>query len=342
MSLHPDAPTATTPELPGLDGSSALVAPASYSSKYSVSDQRAVVAVLDWLSRTGKPQGWLARVARINSGTFSQVLNGIYPASPSKFLAQATEAMRLHDERRSKREVPFVETSMVGLARAACERARTYRFIASLVGRVGTGKTTALLHLATEMPNTYVIEANPGMSAGALMEALIKATGTRRAGRGSTEGRFEALVEALRGTSSLVILDEAETVHPRAMHYLRRLRDKAGIGIVLAGTEHLDNTTSDEDGRFGQESSRTLFRPAPVKAITRADCDAVAQAAFDDQELSQPVLDAIWLVCGGSIRVLAEGLIPALRDYGRGQPLAASLVTQVAHEILGIKPGKKS
>lgn len=330
-------------DLPG--GKATLAVPGTWHRAYSDIDRVNVAKLIEWLNHTGKSQAWLCRLSRINPGTANQVLKGTYTAPPAKFIAQMSEAIKLHEERRGKRDVPFVETSVTKLAAAVCHRARVYRNFALLVAYVGTGKTEALKQIAIANAATYMVEADPDMGPGAMLEALVTATKAEvetrgKYSQGTTAEKFRGLVKALSGTSALIIVDEAETIQPRALHYLRRLRDKAGIGIVLAGTQRLSVLIKPEHGQFDQIRSRVGFWPETVSTITREDSDAVAQAAFEDHDLTNDVLDALWAYGAGSIRVLAEDLIPAVRDFGlaKGRTLDAVLIKQVAAQVLGIKP----
>lgn len=330
----------------------ALILPRSYSSSYTADDKHCTADLLRWLHTNNKTQAWLSRLARVNAGTLNQVLKGSYPSSPSKFLEQLLAATRLQAERRGKRDVPFVQTSVAKLARAVCHRARLYRNFGVLSGYVGTGKTAALKQIAAATPNTYLIEADPDMTPGTLLSALVTVTRAEvptrsKYSEGTTAQKFTAVVKALSGTGGLIIVDEAETMQPRALHYLRRIRDKAEVGVVLAGTEYLTGLIRPEHGQFDQIRSRVGMWPATVTGISRDDADEIVLATFDDAPPDADVLDAMWSYCDGSVRVLAEDLIPALRDYGtaKGTPLSPTLVQQIATQVLGLqarKPGVRA
>lgn len=323
----------------------AVIVPSTFHPSFRQGDIDTVVEILTWLAQSEKTQAWLARLARINPGTLNQVLKGVYTGQPSKFLVQAQQAIKLHQERTGKSGVPFVETSVSRLARAVCHRARLYRNFGVLSGYVGTGKTEALKAIAAAQANTWMVEADPDMTPGTLLSALVTVTRAEVTTRskfseGTTAQKFTAVVKALTGTGGLIIVDEAETMQPRALHYLRRIRDKAGIGVVLAGTEYLTGMIRPEHGQFDQIRSRVGFWPATVTGINREDADAIAVATFTEAPLEANVLDALWAYADGSVRVLAEDLIPALRDYGtaKGLPLTSALVKQIATQVLGLKP----
>jgi type II secretory pathway predicted ATPase ExeA len=84
----------------------------------------------------------------------------------------------------------------------------------------------------------------------------------------------------------LLIVDEAETLTPHQLHTLRRLRDLANVGIVLAGTEWLTGLIKPERGQFDQIRSRCGFWPETVRGITAEDAAALVGRLAEAGELS--------------------------------------------------------
>ncbi|WP_421793532.1 AAA family ATPase [Hydrocarboniphaga effusa] len=321
-----------------------LELPSTWHARYTDQEKADVGTVIDWLNRTGKPQSWLAKVSRVHPSTLNSVLAGAYPSPTAKFLSPMLDAMRVQDERAGHRGIPFVDTSVWKLAASVYHRARTYRNVGVFASNVGTGKTTAAKEYSKRYTNIYVIECVKNMSASALLDEMCEQLNLVAEARGgSKEKKLKLVLRVLTGSDGLFIVDEAETLHPESLHYLRRIRDLAKIGIVLQGTAELIPMVKAEGGKFDQIRSRVGFWPATVQAIKRDDADEITLAAFEDLETPPAieVLDAIWNVCGGSARVLAESLIPALRDYGlrKGRPLNVALVRQVAAEVLNMGVG---
>lgn len=327
----------------------ALEHPTDWNEAYSAADRVNTLAVIDWLNAHQKRQSWLKRLANLNEGTLNVVLKGGYSSSPTKFLAKALEALKRFEDREKISAVPFVETSVYRMIHAVCHRAHTYRNFGVIAGAVGTGKTFGLKEYARRNPSVILIEADPDMTPVTLLEDLMEATGavasdgTRRQ-RGTKNKMFRAVLSALQGSSRLIVMDEAETITDSALEYLRRIRDKAEIGVVLAGTEFLHSKIKPERGQFDQIRSRVGFWPKPIRGITREDCDSIVQISFEDQgEIEPAVLDAIWAYTQGSIRTLVEDMVPALRDFGlrRGHGMTPDLVQKIAREILTLTAMKE-
>ena len=323
--------------------------PSAWPEHYSEQDRADVQRILDWMAQDPETRrkSWLARASGDSPGTVTSILGGKYPSPPSGKLRLYLDVIERHEERRTQSvgEVPFTSTSVYQLVHAVCHRARLYRNFGVVSGYVGTGKTTALRHYAEETPGAVYLDGDPDMMPRTLLEDLAEAIGAVVPARGrrvqpTKADLFRACIKALSGTDKVIILDEAEKCSGSVLEHLRRIRDKAGVGIVLAGTERLQALLKREHGQFDQIRSRVGFWPPVIRGITKGDCQSLVGAACG--EVNRDVIDACWALTGGSMRLLAEGLIPAIRDYGtsKGHPLDDRLVYSVGKQALGLTKGR--
>lgn len=304
----------------------------TYPQHYTAADIAHVEEAMAWIKDRKYSQAALARLSRISASTLNQILHGNYATSPTKQLASVLSAMR-HADETSTDAVSPVETSVFRLAHTTCDMARRYRNFAVLPGYVGVGKTFALKHYTANRPNTHMIEATPTMTPSSLVKLLARRI-CGYDGKGSIADRFDAVVDALRNTDSVLIVDEAETLTPRQLHTLRRLRDLANIGIVLAGTEHLSGLIKPQHGQFDQIRSRTGFWPETITQITVEDAAALVQAGFGTEEVDDDVVKRLYQYSKGSARMLTEGLIAAIKAFRKNRPLDTKLVDAVAKQAL--------
>ena len=314
-----------------------ITLPKDWTDDYSGDDIQTVIAVIGWLNKRSQSQAYMARLSRVKPGTLSRVLSGDYPSSPSAHIEKINQAIMRIDTKEARGEVPFVETSVYQLAESVCNRAREYGDFGVLSGYVGIGKTYSLKHYQATHTNTVLVESDPDLTPGALLNDLIEASGAMTRKTANTIEKFRAVVDALKGSDTLLIIDEAETMQPRTLHYLRRIRDKAGVGIVLSGTEYLLGLIKPHHGQFDQVRSRTPFMPATVKSISLEDSKLLAEAGLGISD--GDILNRLWQYSQGSARVLTEGLIPAIKDFGlnKGHELSVALIDSVATKALGFK-----
>jgi DNA transposition AAA+ family ATPase len=333
----PEAP----PPIGGDEDLDLLFVPQDWHPSYTDENKKGVATIIQWLNDTNRQQSWLARAAKINIGTFNQIVHGKYSSPPTKWIETALHLIATLKEREVTRVVPFVDTASVfKLACSVYQRVRVYQSMGVFVAEVGTGKTSAAFEYKKRFPNTtLVLECLPEMTPAAVLDDLCTQLNLMTEVRGlSTAQKFNRICHALKGEAMLLIVDEAEELQQPALELLRRIRDIAKIGIVLQGQPiKLLNMIKATTGRFNRIRSRISFWPEAIMAIDRRDAEEIVAAAFPDlEEIDPAAMDAMWAVCGGSARVLTESLIPNIRDYGlkRGRQLNAQLVMQVANEIM--------
>ena len=339
-----------------------LELPTVYVDSYTDDDKALVVEIISWVNEwandatgTGfenrRSQSRLAVAAGLKAPTVNIILNGKYSASPSKFLHKLIDTIHRQNDREAQNigENPFVETSVYVAVRAACKRAHTYRSFSVVSAFVGTGKTRALKQYAKDHPNCILIEATPSMDSKILLRELVEKCGaivhkTYSYSQGTKNDMMDAVISKLTGTDKLIILDEADKVNPNTLEYVRRISDKAKVGVVLSGTEELHPMLRDPRGRFGQISSRVLFWPPVIRSIKEHDAKAIVEAAIGHEaDLTPEIHQAFYEMCDGSARVLAHSLVTGVRDYGlrKGNELTVNMVYQVATKLLGLDRPKK-
>lgn len=324
------------------------IVPSQWGEKFTEADQANIETVISWMNAKKKTRGWMATASGVNRTILSQLLNGVYTGRVSVYVKKLLDTIRHMDARENMADSPFVGTTVSRLVITACTRARKLKSFSVIAANVGTGKTRTLREYAADNANTWLIEASPMMSAGALLDDLIDVMGIRpMATRLTRERKFKLVRNHLKEIASpLIILDEAETVNPQTLHNIRRLRDLSGCGVVLAGTPGLYNLVKPKGGVFDQIRSRAPFFPQPIRAITKEDCIAILTASFEDRaeafdregDLHKGLVSAFWHYSQGSARVLVEDLIPAIRDYGLPQhkKLVPDVVHAVAKDVLSL------
>lgn len=133
-------------------------------------------------------------------------------------------------------------------------------FIA-MTGEVGTGKTTMLRTLLTQLdPEKYssALIFNPCMSCEQLLESICKEFGVQAAGKDrfsylDTLNRF-LLEQHVAGRTVVLVIDEAQNLAPDVLEQVRMIsnleteRDKL-IQIILAGQPELDSVLGRHDLR---------------------------------------------------------------------------------------------
>ena len=304
-----------------------------FAAVYTPQDEGKAASIAKWLEDHSQSKAWLSKKANIPNGTLSQILSGKYVSSPTRQLNQMQAVLETEAGRLKDGTPGYVKGSVHKLLSVVCDRTRKHQNFGVITGYVGIGKSRFLSEYAKAAPMTLLVEVSPNMTPGVLMTELLQQL--NNAIPVGLDRKFRELVRVLKGTNYLIIADEAEKMSTGALEYLRRIRDMATIGVVLAGTEKLTGLIKPQHGQFDQVRSRVGMWPETIKSISRDDADDMARAALGLPDLADDVLTTLWDYSQGSARVLNENLVPALKDYGMGSlPLTSKIVESIAAKVL--------
>ncbi|HWJ72378.1 MAG TPA: AAA family ATPase [Kaistia sp.] len=127
-----------------------------------------------------------------------------------------------------------------------------------VVGGAGIGKTSAIEAQQRRAPNVFVITADPIMaSPNNMLVGVAEAIGIVEK-RSAWVSR--AICNRLRGSSGLIIIDEAQHLSTSALDQLRSIHDTAKIGIAVAGNESLYARLQGAGGARGSQFAQLFSR----------------------------------------------------------------------------------
>lgn len=173
-----------------------------------------------------------------------------------------------------------------------------------LYAQAGTGKTTTIKHYAQQYPDTILIEADVTDSPSVVLKAIAKKIGASTAG--SLNDIKEGILEKLTDSGRMIIVDEAEQLSTKSLEILRRLHDKAGIGLVLVGMPRLLSNLMGKRGELAQLYSRIgLHLPLPEK-VANNELSQIARATLPS--LPENALKELVLMVNGSPRRLWKAM----------------------------------
>jgi DNA transposition AAA+ family ATPase len=185
-------------------------------------------------------------------------------------------------------QTSFVMTPSAQSFTGLLQRAQYEPAMVTLTGAPGVGKTEAVRHYHRENANVWVVTASQAVSSAyGLIDALCDVMRIRE---GVTTRRPRAVMQALRGTGGLIILDEAHKVSMDAIDELRQFHDapEVQVGIALVGSPELRVRMANggKRGAYAQLTSRFaahVLRRAPQPS----DMNAIltAEGISDSREL---------------------------------------------------------
>lgn len=283
------------------------------------------------MEEQGYSMSAVARATGISNTTLSQWASNSYPGN----VARIEEAVRSFINRQRERSrlprrvIGFVETSV---ALRVFEVARICHLdgeIGVAYGAAGLGKTEAIKQYTGQNPDVILIEADLGHTAKILFSELHRRLGMD--GLGTVHAMFEDVVEKLKGSGRLIIVDEAEHLPYRALELLRRVYDKAGVGVLLVGMPRLISNLRGKRGEYAQLYSRVGIA-GKLETLRGEDTEAIVKAALPG---SNGVWKAFHEACCGNTRVLSKLLARSLRVAElNGEAVSAAIVHQTAKMLI--------
>lgn len=193
-------------------------------------------------TRQGLSLSQAAEQSGIPKGTLQPWLNRDYKGRVENIDAKAEKwLLSLSTQERVRRTMPqapqFLLTPSAQIFTSVFEFAQSTPDIGLITGNAGVGKTMSALAYQDATPNVWILTADTSMRTPAAvlkeLSVLVNATETRGA-------RMMAnIIQRLRGTGGLLIVDESQNFTTEAIDLLRTIYDRAGVGIVFMGNEPL-------------------------------------------------------------------------------------------------------
>lgn len=199
----------------------------------------------------------IARRLGYSETMLSRYLNDKFVGDLDKFEATLTEFMIADALRADLRQTvePF-ETEATRQVARGLEIIRSKPQIGMLLGDAGYGKTCGIqLYMQAHAKSTLLFTASPlfGAGAAALVHALWKQIDTRGYHRRVPRGEY--LVDKLRDSHRMVIVDDAHELHEAGRRAVKSFFDLTGCPVALVGNPRIRQQWAHDD----QNGSRTGY-----------------------------------------------------------------------------------
>ena len=256
------------------------------------------IALLEqYIEDTGLSQAAVAKQLVKSATTINQYLKGTYKGDVTAIDEAVAELVARYQVKDATSD--FVSTASATRILEVCDMAHRLSCMNMIIGDAGLGKTTALKHYAATTKNVLLIETDTTYSVRMLLSEICRVSGII-APRGNPS-MMSAIIDRLRDSKRLLIIDEAELLNYRALETVRRIHDKTNIGIVFAGMPRLRaNFRGGAGGDYKQLYSR-IHRPYSMDTrLSESDIDMMCEAALGTDAFNKPLND----VCHGNARRL--------------------------------------
>lgn len=267
------------------------------------------VELAETIKRKGYTQKAVADAIPISPTALSQWLSGKYPGDVKSLENAIIGFLQRDRERQDKRRIvlPFAMIGAAARVFDACRLAHLDGEIGVVIGDAGTGKTTAVKEYAARNTDVILVEADLGYTAKDLFAELHRKCGFD--GRGSINRMKDDVIGKLKDSGRLIIIDEAEHLPVRALDLVRRINDKAGVGILFCGLKRFMESLRLKQADFAYLFTRVGFKVA-LEPLRPQDVEMLVGQAV-------PESAALWRVfheeSHGNARILGKLIARTLR-----------------------------
>ncbi|WP_350355575.1 AAA family ATPase [Serratia symbiotica] len=289
-------------------------------------------------------QSKVAAKTGLSPAVISQYLKGVYNGNIDNVEAAINNFITREGGKEKNHEVKarFVKTQLSSNCLTLLRNTHLDADIGVIYGNAGLGKSMVLRQYASSYKDVILIEADLGYTTKVLLQELCDRLGVNK--RGNIHDLTENSITALHDTGWLVLIDEAELLPYRALEAMRRIHDRAGAGVVLAGMPRLLLNLKGRRGEYAQLYSRVgmaidLDREKARHDRTDFDRILVSLLPTNDDESNIKMLpelaDVFYKASKGNYRRLFKLARGVVRAGGIGnQGISVALVEECSSMLI--------
>ena len=244
-----------------------------------------IEALQNFIKETGISQSKIAPLVGVSTATISQYLKGEYKGDVVAVDKKVAEMLDRQAEKARDVKSDFVETTTAKNIFEVCGMAHAMADINLVIGEAGLGKTVTLKQYAKTVDNVILVEVEPTYSPKVLLVELCNKLGIVPSR--SNHDNVTNIVEKLKGSDKLLIVDEAELLAYKSLEIIRRIHDMAKIGVVLAGMPRLRANLRGKKGEYKQLYSRIGFVGDLTDRLPEEDIGMLTAATIGTSEFNE-------------------------------------------------------
>lgn len=254
-------------------------------------------------------QSDVARGTGLSTATVSQWLRGEYTGDVESTEAKIQSFFEIVRERDplARKSLEFVETSVSKIVFEVSRSCHRDGVIGLCTGPSGIGKTRAIKEYQSKNAGVILIEAHCAYRTRDVIADLHRAVGL--SGEGTVHRMLRDLVEKLKRTGRLIIVDESEHLKSGTLDELRRLNDWCGVGLLYVGLDRFREQIAALRSDFAYITNRIRI-PASLRTLKLRDTEALVMTMLPE---ANGLCKVYHQECGGNTRKLEALLYNTLR-----------------------------
>lgn len=282
-----------------------------------------------YMQENGLSQSQVAAQIGVSAAVVNQYLQGKYGGNVEKIDEAVGQLISRQAEKAKSVKTDFVATPTARRILEVCGLAQALSDVYLVIGDAGMGKTMALKEYARTNANVLLIETDPSFTAKVMLQEICQGLSLTPAK--NIHSMMTAIVDKLKGSEKLIIIDEAELLAYKPLEILRRIHDKTGVGMVLAGMPKLRVNLRGANGEFKQLYSRVGLALDVRDCLPAEDVGLLCEAALGTGEFNE----LFFAVSRGNARRLSKLLRGVHRvSTLRKQPISQAMIEQFAKMLI--------
>lgn len=277
-------------------------------SKYTT-DRQLAEELLQFRQSQGITNAELGRRLGVSATFISEYINDRLQRDPGNFVERARNILTALKARLEDATNLF-ETTVTKNIAGRIDMARRTQDLTLIVGPAGEGKSCGAKLFAKENPSTIYAELSSFHRTDSRVAGVIFKKLERRADWKGKETRAEFIIEQLKGSHRVIIIDEAHMLEASGRQFLFNLNRDTGCAVVLIGNPEI----LDKIRRNDQHFSRVGVKGEP--SLTDKELPSVALKVaqqFSNPEFAEEISDLVAFVASkpGRLRAVRKNVILA-------------------------------
>ncbi|MBN2547493.1 MAG: AAA family ATPase [Spirochaetes bacterium] len=253
-------------------------------------------------------QNYVAKELGYASATVSLYKNKTYAGDIEKLEIRISRWLDDEKRREEMLIIPRLRITSVKNIQIAIDAAKNRRNISVITGDAGTGKSVGAQVYVENSSQALYVEVGPLRNRKSLLRDIAKKLDLEP--KGSSDLIIEMLVDRLRDSGKVIIIDEADRLDFEKLDMLRRISDMTKCGLVLIAVTKFEGELIHKNADYGQLSSRVgvCLRLNEIKEeYLTNDMKDILDATGIDYETD--ALKTLRIKCRNSLRKFCDTLI---------------------------------
>lgn len=190
----------------------------------------------NYIEKNSVSQAEIARSLGYSPAVINQYLKGNYKGDKESLTRKIEQY--ISSSKKPDTDVEIMQTGNVASVSLIINQCILMKRMGMISGASGSGKTTAIKHVISTLPQSILIEVKPTTTTKSLFISLAEKLKINPANL-SINSLISDIEDALHKRDAVIVIDEAEYLTKKSLESIRRIWDMTKTPIIYSGTEKI-------------------------------------------------------------------------------------------------------